>query len=180
MKKILFYAKIAFIIGLFAWVAVKFDFKTAGNIIATANLGWAGVAVVFQFVSLYFVSLRWKMIIRGFWKRSKTTLFQLFWFYQLGVFYSLFLPTSLAGEAIRVWRLAKNEDKDYAKAAFTAILDRIIGVSTWFILFIILPTHLPKNRLLLLVLLVPLALYIFKDKIAYKEKKLYITPASSP
>ena len=172
MKKLLFFLKIVFIICLFTWIALKFDYKTAKNVLAAANIGWAVAAVAFSFISVIFVSLRWKTIIRGFWQEPKTSVAQLYWYNLLAVFYNLFIPTSIAGEAVRIWRLAKNEDNDYAKATFTAIIDRVMGVLTWFVLFLTLPSLLPKNRLLLLVFLVPIALYFFTDKLAYKEKKL--------
>ena len=172
MKNILFYVKIVFIVCLFAWIAFKFDYNSAKKIISTAKAGWAVIAVIFSLLSVVLVSIRWKMIIRGFWSGPRSSVGQLFFFNLLAAFYTLFLPTSIAGEAVRVWRLAKNEDSDYAKATFTAIIDRMIGISTWFIIFLLMPSLFPKNRLLLLILLIPVGLYFFKDKIAYKEKKL--------
>ncbi len=172
MKKLLFYLKLVFIVCLLGWVAVKFDYKMAKAVLSAAKIGWAITSIAISFVSVIFVSLRWKMIIRGFWSNPKTSTAKLYWFNLLTVFYNLFIPTSIAGEAVRIWRLAKNEDNDYAKAAFTAIIDRIAGVSTWFLLFLAMPSLLPKNRLLLLVFLVPIALYLFRHKLAYKERKL--------
>jgi glycosyltransferase 2 family protein len=173
MKKVVFYSKIVFIAALFTWIGFKFDYETAKKIFLSANIGWAVLALFATFATFLVASLRWKMIVRGFWENPKTSLAYLYWFNLLGVFYTLFLPTSIAGEAVRAWRLAKNEDKDYAKAGFTAIIDRVIGVFTWFILFIALPTLLPKNKLLLLLFFIPVALYFFKDKLVYKEKKLF-------
>jgi len=173
MKKALFYLKVLFIICLFVWIAIKFDYKSARNIIAQANIYWALASIIVTFFTYIFLSLRWKMIIRGFWEKPKSTLTNLISYNLIGVFYTLFLPTSIAGEAVRLWKLSKSEDNDYAKAAFTAIIDRVVGVCMWFVLFIILPSKLPKNKLLLLVLLAPVVLYIFKDKLIYKEKKLF-------
>jgi glycosyltransferase 2 family protein len=173
LKNVLFVFKIVFIIALFVWIGFKFDYKSARLLLASASPGWAVTAVIFAVVSYWFVTLRWKTIIKGFWPAPKSSLSQLVAYNLLGVFYTLFLPTSIAGEAVRLWKLAKNEDNDYGKAAMTAIIDRVIGVTTWFMLFLVLPSKLPKNKLLLLVLLIPIALYLFKDKIVIKEKKIF-------
>lgn len=172
-KMLLFYAKLVFITALFGWIAYKLDYKTALLLISSARPAWGFAALVLAAVSFLFVNYRWKIIIKGFWANSKTSVWQLYFFNLLGVFYSLFVPTSIAAEAVRIWRLAKNEDSDYGKAAMTAIIDRIVGITTWFVLFLLLPSMLPKNKLLGLVFLVPVALYFFRDKIKIKERKIF-------
>ncbi|OFZ54509.1 MAG: hypothetical protein A2328_02475 [Bdellovibrionales bacterium RIFOXYB2_FULL_36_6] len=173
MKKLFFFVKVAFIVCLFGWIAAKFDYKSAGILLSSARLNLLVFPFLIAAVSLLFINFRWKMIIRGFWEKPRSTIWQLFYFNLLGIFYTLFVPTSIAAEAVRVWRLAKNEDGDYGKATMTAIIDKLVGLATWFVLFLLLPSQLPKNKLLLLVFFVPIVLYLFKDKLIIKEKKIF-------
>jgi hypothetical protein len=172
VKKILFLAKIAFIISIIAWIAWKFDAQKAREIIHSARLEWGVFAFIISALANIFLSLRWKAILKGILPGINVSIWQLYFFNILALFYSIFIPTSIAGEAVRVFKVKSFLNVDYPRSTISVALDRILGAATWFLLFLVLPTPFRGNRSWLwFLIIVPFLLYVFRKKIVVGEHR---------
>jgi len=172
VKKLITISKIVFIASLVVWVVLKFDVRTARDIVRSARLEWGILALLLAAMANIFVAMRWGMLIRGVWPGKKVPLKNLYWFNFLAVFYSIFVPTSIAGEAVRIYKLKNAVQGDYPLSTIVVTLDRMLGAGTWFVLFMVFPTPFRGNRQWLwLLMLVPAALFIFRRKIALGEHR---------
>lgn len=88
----------------------------------------AGIYVLGQMISAY----RWKLLagIAGF----RVSLREHVSFYFIGMFFSLFLPTSVGGDGIKCWYLSRRDPSGRtAPALYTVLAERITGffVMVW-------------------------------------------------
>lgn len=167
MKKLFFAVKVLFVVSLVAWSIYKFDLAAAKNIFHTANLIWGAAAVSLNIFVFYFVTLRWKLLIKGFCPHSTAKVSDLLSINLLSAFYILFIPTTVAAEVVRVFKLKAHIQNDYKTATLTALLDRVIGISTWFILFMVFPSPFHNNKLWLAVPVGLIAVYFLRKKMVF-------------
>lgn len=113
--------------GLCIWyVSGKIDFSKAGAALQKAN-GWllfcAFIAfVISKFVSAYRLNIYFKNISL---QLSEWTNLKL---YALGMFYNLFLPGSIGGDAYKVILLKKKMNAPYKKTMAAVLIDRFSGL----------------------------------------------------
>lgn len=172
MKKALVVLKIAFIAGLIIWAALTFNAGQAKAVLASANLWFVVLAVAAYFAATLFYTLRWQVIIRGFWKDARLSTGTLYRFLLLAGFYTLFIPTSIAGEAVRLWKLSKETGNDYAKSTITVALDRMLGAVLWFLIFLVSPSPFHNNVFWLLLILIVPAVYLLQKKMVFLNDKI--------
>jgi len=173
MKIFIAVAKIVVITAILVWAFLKFDLDTARRTIQASDLYSAVLAIVLCGLAYYFTALRWGMIIRGFWPKQKISSFKLFWFNILSAFYGLFIPTSVAAEAVRVIKLGKETKKDYSRSTITVALDRILGMIIWGLIFLFSPSPIKRsNAWFLLFAVIPL-LYLFRNKLNLWGHKVF-------
>lgn len=114
------------------YVSFKIDFYKLLEIIKSANYFWLALAVFSFLFSKMQSSFRLNIYFRNInihlseWKNI-----QLYW---LGMFYNLFLPGSVSGDAFKVVRLNKAYNISYKKATAAVVLDRFSGLLALFIL----------------------------------------------
>lgn len=167
MKKLMLVVKVLFVVGLIAWSAYKFNPETAKNVLAAADLKWGIAAIAMNLFVFLFTTLRWRALIRGFCPQAKPSLFFLLNTNLLSVFYVLFIPTTVAIEVVRVLKLKSRINNDYKTATITAALDRMTGVLTWFLLFMLFPSPFHDNRLWLLFLAGIAAAYFLRKRFVF-------------
>lgn len=173
MKKFLIPIKIIFVAGLLYWAILSYDMQAARTVIASADPLLAVLSVIGVFVSALFAAWRWRIILRGFISERAPVIIKLLFFNLLAGFYTVFLPTSVAGEAVRLVKLSKDTKTDYVRSMLSVTFDRILGVTTWLALFLILPLPFKGKQLWpLAILIVPAALFIWRDKLSYKGYRL--------
>lgn len=98
--------------------------------VASQVAGWTmrvavGVACAFLTLILaqFLSAVRWHLVL----SRDAPTLRELFRIYMVGVFFSLFLPTSVGGDAVRALGLTR-VGVSASRAASSVVLDRVLGV----------------------------------------------------
>lgn len=110
----------------FWYISKKIDFAKAFEALQTANwflLVMAVVAyVVSKLVSAYRLNIYFKNI-NLFLSQGKNI--KLYW---LGMFYNLFLPGSISGDAYKVVLLNKRYNSPYKKTSAAVLLDRFSGL----------------------------------------------------
>lgn len=90
-----------------------------------------GVAILFQCLSYLLGAFRWLILLKG--SGVDVPFFNAFSPYYLGLFFNQFLPTSVGGDAIRVYNLYKQGYSGEGLAAST-MMDRLIGLIALLIL----------------------------------------------
>ena len=118
--------KIGVTIVCFWYISRKIDFNAAKDAFLKANWLWLSLAVILLMLSKLFSAFRLNIYFRNIqihlpeWRNIK-----LYW---LGMFYNLFLPGSISGDAYKVVLLKKKYDSSYKKTSAAVLLDRFSGL----------------------------------------------------
>lgn len=118
--------KIGITILCFWYISTKIDFSKALNALLKANWIFLFVALLFFFLSKLLSAFRLNIYFRNIklhlseWKNIK-----LYW---LGMFYNLFLPGAISGDAYKVVLLNRRYKTSYKKTSAAVLLDRFSGV----------------------------------------------------
>jgi len=118
--------KIAITILCFWYISTKIDFSNALNALLKANWFFLFVALLFFVLSKLLSAYRLNIYFRNIklqlsdWKNIK-----LYW---LGMFYNLFLPGAISGDAYKVILLSRRYKTAYKKTSAAVLLDRFSGV----------------------------------------------------
>jgi uncharacterized membrane protein YbhN (UPF0104 family) len=108
------------------YISHKIDLKRLSEVLALANPLWIVASVGAFMFSKMLSSIRLNVYFRNIdihlpeWKNI-----QLYW---LGMFYNLFLPGSISGDAYKVVRLTKDYNVAYKKTTAAVLLDRFSGL----------------------------------------------------
>ena len=118
--------KIGITIFCFWYISTKIDFSQTVQVIKGANILYLITAFLFFFASKIFSSLRLNIYFRniGLWISERVNL-RLYW---LGMFYNLFLPGAISGDAYKVILLKRRYGSSYSKTSAAVLLDRFSGV----------------------------------------------------
>lgn len=127
LNKILkLFLKIAVTVLCFWYISKKIDFNAAKKAFLQANWSWLFVAVLLLIFSKLFSAFRLNIYFRNIrvhlseWRNIK-----LYW---LGMFYNLFLPGSISGDAYKVVLLKRKYNAPYRKTSAAVLLDRFSGL----------------------------------------------------
>jgi len=118
--------KIGVTIVCFWYISRKIDFNAAKDAFLKANWSWLSLAVILLMLSKLLSAIRLNIYFRNIqihlpeWRNIK-----LYW---LGMFYNLFLPGSISGDAYKVVLLKKKYDSSYKKTSAAVLLDRFSGL----------------------------------------------------
>lgn len=142
--------------GLCLWyVSEKINWQEARAALSGANPGWLALAALLFVLSKILSSFRLTIYFRDIdTPISEAVNLKLYW---LGMFYNLFLPGGISGDAYKVILLKQWFQTPYKRAGAAVLLDRVSGllalvwilaVYGWFVL----PAYWQKAGLLILVL----------------------------
>lgn len=118
--------KIGVTIVCFWYISKKIDFNAAKDAFLKANWLWLSLAVILLMLSKLFSAFRLNIYFRNIqihlpeWRNIK-----LYW---LAMFYNLFLPGSISGDAYKVVLLKKKYDSSYKQTSAAVLLDRFSGL----------------------------------------------------
>jgi uncharacterized membrane protein YbhN (UPF0104 family) len=85
---------------------------------------WIGLGLLLLLAQVLLLALRWRRIVIQC--GSDLSLAQAFRFSMIAAFFNQTLPSSVGGDALRVWFLGKHAN--WRVAAYSVLLDRVIGV----------------------------------------------------
>lgn len=126
IKVLVLLLKIAVTIFCFWYISTKIDFAKAADAIKTANWVWLFLAVVALALSKIISSYRLNIYfdnIRLILPQKMNL--KLYW---LGMFYNLFLPGAISGDAYKVILLTRKYKTSYKKVTAAVLLDRFSGL----------------------------------------------------
>jgi glycosyltransferase 2 family protein len=118
--------KIGITILCFWYISRKIDFGNALNALLKANWIFLFIALVFFALSKLLSAFRLNIYFRNIkLQLSEWNNIKLYW---LGMFYNLFLPGAISGDAYKVVLLNRRYKTSYKKASAAVLLDRFSGV----------------------------------------------------
>ncbi len=122
-----------FVSGLCLWfVFNKIDWANAAETFSRTNIGWLLLAVVLFIISKIISAVRLNIYFRNMDVHlPEVNNLKLYW---LGMFYNLFLPGGIGGDAYKVILLKKRTNKPTRLLSAAVLLDRISGVAGLMIL----------------------------------------------
>ncbi|MFT3878396.1 MAG: lysylphosphatidylglycerol synthase transmembrane domain-containing protein [Gemmatales bacterium] len=113
----------ALIVGVLAY---KINWASLGRVFEQMHVGLSVIAFVLLNVGQSFSSWRWKTIAEPLGFRESYSRYRTL--YYIGNFFNLFLPTSVGGDAVRGWMLARTKTQRWP-AFGSVIADRVAGVT---------------------------------------------------
>jgi len=125
-KFLKFLLKVGVTVICFWYISKRIEFNAAKGAFLRANWLWLFLAVVLLMLSKLFSAFRLNIYFRNIhihlpeWRNIK-----LYW---LGMFYNLFLPGSISGDAYKVVLLKRKYDSSYKKTSAAVLLDRFSGL----------------------------------------------------
>jgi uncharacterized membrane protein YbhN (UPF0104 family) len=90
-----------------------------------ASLGWLGMAIAVTFLQIFVGVLRWREI--GAECGAPLATKQAMRFNLIGTFFNQTLPSSIGGDAVRLWLVARN-GAGWRAATYSIFVDRAIGL----------------------------------------------------
>src|SRR4026209_2683171 len=126
MKVLKLLLKIAVTILCFWYISRKIDFTKAKDAVLRADWWWLFLSVLAFAFSKFLASFRLNIYFKniGIYLSQKTNL-KLYW---LGMYYNLFLPGAISGDAYKVIILNKTHKAPYKKTSAAVLLDRFSGL----------------------------------------------------
>src|ERR1700688_1728855 len=98
----------------------------ASRINNLASLGWIGVAIAVTFLQIFVGVLRWREISAECGAPLATR--QAMRFNLIGTFFNQTLPSSIGGDAVRLWLVARG-GAGWRAATYSIFVDRAIGLT---------------------------------------------------
>jgi glycosyltransferase 2 family protein len=118
--------KIAVTIVCLWYVAGKIDFAKAGTALRNANWFYLVLALIAFIISKLVAAIRLNIYFKNI--GIHLPVLQNIKLYWLGMFYNLFLPGSISGDAYKVILLTKKYHVPYKKTTAAVLLDRFSGL----------------------------------------------------
>lgn len=112
-------------VGILGWLGSRVDWNHIVEAFRELRWGWWLAAVGLYVVCQLLCSVRWMWLSRPLGFSKSITRFTNLYF--VGMFFNLFLPTSVGGDAVRAVYLANGTGKRMA-AVFCVLLDRASGL----------------------------------------------------
>ncbi len=118
--------KAVFTIILLAILAWEMDLRKFVGVLASADLSLLTLATLIQIGLMFLGVARWQVILRsfsmapGFSPLTKITF--------IGLFFSLFLPSSIGGDFFRAYYLSKREHRGMSTTLTSTFLERSAGL----------------------------------------------------
>ncbi len=123
-------------LGLLAILFWSLDWRQFVHTLSTANFGFVAAALLAYTVGKVLTAIRWAMLARppGF----KNPLKEFVAFYYIGMFFNLFAPSTLGGDAGKVYYLTRERGdagggaETATRAVISILADRAIGMTVLF------------------------------------------------
>lgn len=129
--------KILISLGLLIYLVLRADpgkiLDVFGNVDAANGLWFILAAFACAFLSVLLMSARWQALLSAY--HYRVPLKRLSGFYLIGMFFNNFLPTSIGGDVIRVYKIV-NETNDRTVGFAGVIIERILGIAATLLLAI--------------------------------------------
>ncbi len=136
-------ARIAVTVALLAWLFFTINFHEMGQVIRTAHPGWLLLGVAIYVGGMLAATWRWQILLSGMGiPQPFARLTRLFF---VGCFFSMFLPSYVGGDMMKMVMLAPTVEKR-AVAISSVLMDRVIGLAVVLAIGLLAALALPIVR----------------------------------
>jgi uncharacterized membrane protein YbhN (UPF0104 family) len=101
------------------------NFAAIQSRLSQINLGWIGLAILVTVFQIFLGALRWREI--SALCEAPLTDLQAFRYNMIGAFFNQTLPSSIGGDAMRLW-LVKRTGAGWRAATYSILTDRAVGL----------------------------------------------------
>jgi hypothetical protein len=101
------------------------NFAAIQSRLSQINIGWIALAVLITVVQIFIGALRWREISDQC--QAPLTDLQAFRYNMIGAFFNQTLPSSIGGDAVRIW-LANRTGAGWRAATYSILTDRAVGL----------------------------------------------------
>lgn len=125
---------------LLGWLIVHVDAASIAQVFARIRPAWLALAAVLNLVSFALLIWRWQVLLIGagvrqpFVRLTRVTL--------ISTFFSMFLPSSIGGDVVKMMLLAPDTARREA-AISSVVIDRVVGMAVTIIVGIVAVLFLP-------------------------------------
>jgi hypothetical protein len=125
MRKALFLIAKFAVSALVLYLALNWvNIGTVASRFAQIDPRWIALGLAVPLIQNFFIAARWQTLIRAC--GAELSLRQLFRYSMVALFFNQTLPSSVGGDAMRVWLVGK--ETNWRIAAYSVFIDRVIGV----------------------------------------------------
>jgi D,D-heptose 1,7-bisphosphate phosphatase len=126
MRRLLLFLVKATISILLLYVSLRFvNLAALGERLSRLNAGWVAAALVAQAVQVGLQAVRWRAIVLQC--GAKLTPRAALRISYIAAFFNQVLPSTVGGDAARIWLLARGGG-GWASAAYSVLIDRVAGI----------------------------------------------------
>lgn len=125
MRNLLSLVVKAAVSGLLLYIALRtVDIGSLKARLSQVDFRWIGLGLLLLQVQIFVLALRWrKLVIRC---GAGLPLAQAFRFSMIAAFFNQTLPSSVGGDAMRIWLVGKRAN--WRIATYSVLLDRVVGI----------------------------------------------------
>lgn len=119
-----FYLKLIISAGLLAWVLSRVPLPSLWN--AVNGCGWPWIVLSFAVVNacMFVSALKWQLLLNA--QHIRLSFTRVLSFYYVGLFANNFLPSSIGGDAMRIYDAARASGKA-GEAAASVVMERLLA-----------------------------------------------------
>lgn len=122
--------KIFISVGLLAYlinyVGLQEIVNEFAKIDANNGLNYFFYALIFALISILLMTVRWQILLRGY--KFNPSYSRLFGYYLIGMFFNNFLPSTIGGDVIRIYKVVEDL-QDRTSGFASVIIERIMGIA---------------------------------------------------
>ncbi|MDA0704850.1 MAG: lysylphosphatidylglycerol synthase transmembrane domain-containing protein [Proteobacteria bacterium] len=137
LRHVLLAAKLAVSAGLVWWLVDHVDIGPLAARFARLDSGWAGLAVLALLAQFLVAALRWRLVTAAI--GAPLSVRSALRFFMIGAFFNQTLPSSIGGDAFRVW-YAHRDGRGLSEAFSGVFVDRL---SALFVIVLVMVASLP-------------------------------------
>ena len=124
MRKALSLVVKAAVSALLLYLALRsVDIVSVKDRLSQIDLRWIGIGLLVLLLQVFVLAMRWRLILTRC--GADLPLPQAFRFSMIGTFFNQTLPSSVGGDAIRIWLVGKQAN--WQVAVYSVLLDRVVG-----------------------------------------------------
>lgn len=117
--------KLAVSVALLYFALSRVNLGSLGERLTHVNPAWIMVAIAIGLLQIIVVGIRWQRIVQAC--GADLTVWQSFRFSLIGAFFGQALPSTVGGDAARIWLLARS-GAGWRTASYSVLLDRFFGL----------------------------------------------------